>query len=316
MTCLTVTSATVSEAIAGQADLIVSHHPILFREVKKIRADLPSTSFLWRLACSRIAVASPHTAFDNTSGGINDGLCRRLGLWDVAPLRPRPAPASFKVVVFTPESDLEAVLSGAFEAGAGQIGAYAECSFATAGQGTFFGSESTNPAVGEKGRRETVDELRLELVCPGSCLAAVLSAIRARHSYEEPAIDVFPLHSLPSTSGSGRIGRLMDPKPLEEFARFVSMALGGVSVQFAGKLRKPVRSVAVACGAGDDFLADSALRGADVLLTGRSTISPRAGSRVTGYRNRPGRPLRHRTARCGRSRRADCTSLSRPNRLG
>ena len=231
---------------------------------------MPSTSFLWHLARDGIAVASPHTAFDNTSGGINDGLCRRLGLLDVAPLRSYPAPASFKVVVFTPEPDREAVLSAAFEAGAGRIGAYAECSFTTAGQGTFFGSESTNPAVGEKGRRETVDELRLEIVCPGSCLTAVLSAIRARHSYEEPAIDVFPLHSLPSTSGSGRIGRLMEPKPLEEFARFVSMALGDVSVQFAGDPRKPVGSVAVACGAGDDVLADSALQGADVLLTGEA----------------------------------------------
>ena len=270
MTCLSVTSATAREAIAEHANLIVSHHPILFREVKKIRADLPSTSVLWQLARGGIAIASPHTAFDSTAGGINDGLCRRLGLSGVLPLRPMPAPASFKVVVFTPESDREAVLSGAFEAGAGRIGAYAECSFATAGQGTFFGSESTNPAVGEKGRRETVDELRLELVCPGSCLAAVLSAIRARHSYEEPAIEVFPLHSLPSTSGSGRIGRLMEPRPLEEFARFVSRALGDVSVQFAGDPRKPIRSVAVACGAGDDFLADAALRGSDVLLTGEA----------------------------------------------
>ncbi|MBV8487677.1 MAG: Nif3-like dinuclear metal center hexameric protein [Planctomycetaceae bacterium] len=270
MTCLTVTPTTAKEAITERADLIVSHHPILFREVKTIRADLPSTSFLWQLARGGIAIASPHTAFDNTSGGINDGLCLRLGLLDVSPLRPMPAPASFKVVVFTPESDREAVLSGAFEAGAGRIGAYAECSFATLGQGTFFGSESTNPAVGEKGRRETVDELRLELVCPGSRLASVLSAIRARHSYEEPAIDVYPLHSLPSTSGSGRIGQLREPKPLEEFARFVSAALGQVSVQFAGDPRKLIQRVAVSCGAGDDFLADAAHQGADVLLTGEA----------------------------------------------
>jgi dinuclear metal center YbgI/SA1388 family protein len=270
MTCLTVTRTTAGEAIAAHANLIVSHHPILLREVKKIRADLPPTSFLWQLARCGIAIASPHTAFDSTAGGINDGLCRRLGLSGVLPLRPLPAPASFKIVVFTPESDREAVLSGAFEAGGGRIGAYAECSFATAGQGTFFGSESTNPAVGEKGRRETVDELRLELVCPGSCLSAVLSAIRARHSYEEPAIDVFPLHSQPSSSGSGRIGRLVEPRSLEEFVRFVSKALGDVSVQFAGDPRKPVQRVAVACGAGDDFLADAALRGADVLLTGEA----------------------------------------------
>ena len=141
MTCLTVTRITAAEAVAEQAGLIVSHHPVLFREVKRIRADLPVTAPLWILARAGIAVASPHTAFDSTAGGINDGLCRRLGLVDVAPLRPLAAPASYKIVVFTPESDRQAVLAGAFEAGAGRIGAYTECSFAIPGQGTFFGTE-------------------------------------------------------------------------------------------------------------------------------------------------------------------------------
>ena len=174
MTCLTVTRITAEEAVAEQAGLIVSHHPVLFRAVKRIRADLPDTAPFWILARAGIAVASPHTAFDSTAGGINEGLCRRLGLVDVAPLRPLAAPASYKIVVFTPESDRQAVLAGAFEAGAGRIGAYTECSFAIPGQGTFFGTEETNPTVGQKGRRETVEELRLEIICPGARLAAVL----------------------------------------------------------------------------------------------------------------------------------------------
>ncbi|MGC8639238.1 MAG: Nif3-like dinuclear metal center hexameric protein, partial [Isosphaeraceae bacterium] len=188
MTCLTVSGTTADEAVDEQANVIVSHHPVLFRGVKQIRADLPTTAHLWTLARSGIAILSPHTSFDSTSGGINDGLCRRLGLTDVTFLRAIASPASYKIVVFTPESDREAVLAGAFEAGAGRIGAYEECSFALAGQGTFFGTEETNPSVGQKGRRETVQELRLEIVCPGARLSAVLAAIRARHSYEEPAI--------------------------------------------------------------------------------------------------------------------------------
>ena len=119
MTCLTVTRITAAEAVAEQADLIVSHHPVLFRAVKRIRADLPVTAPLWILARAGIAVASPHTAFDSTAGGINDGLCRRLGLVDVAPLRPLAAPASYKIVVFTPQPDRQAVLAGAFEAAPG-----------------------------------------------------------------------------------------------------------------------------------------------------------------------------------------------------
>jgi dinuclear metal center YbgI/SA1388 family protein len=270
MTCLTVTRTTAAEAVNEQAGLIVSHHPVLFREVKQVRADSPATAPLWTLARAGISIASPHTAFDSTTGGINDGLCRRLGLVDVAPLRVISAPASCKIVVFTPRSDREAVLNGAFEAGAGRIGAYTECSFELAGQGTFFGTEETNPTIGQKGQRETVDELRLEVICPEDRLAAVLAAIRSRHSYEEPAIDVYPLHSEEKGSGAGRIGHFLEPRTFEEFATFVSRALGHVPVQMVGDPGKPIVKVAVACGAGDDFLSDAARAGGDVLLTGEA----------------------------------------------
>ena len=183
MTCLTVTRVTAAEAVAEQADLIVSHHPVLFREVKRIRADLPATAPLWTLARAGIAIASPHTAFDSTAGGINDGLCRRLGLVDVAPLRPLAPPASYKIVVFTPEADREAVLAAAFAAGAGRIGAYTECSFATPGQGTFFGTDEANPAVGQKGRRETGGRAAARDHLPGSA-----AGCRARGDPGQPLL--------------------------------------------------------------------------------------------------------------------------------
>jgi len=282
MTCLTVTPATAAEAIQEQAALIVSHHPVLFREVKKIRADLPETGHLWKLARTGIAIASPHTAFDNTHQGINDILCRRLGLVDVAPLRPfadstrDPATdsRSFKVVVFTPESDRDVVSSAAFQAGAGRIGAYEECSFAIPGEGTFFGTEAANPSVGERGRRETVRELRLEVVCPAGRLTDVLAVIRGHHSYEEPAIDVYPLHENKAAAspcaGAGRIGRLIEPCGLEEFALSTGRRLGGITVGMVGDPKRRVQQVAVACGAGDDFLKDAAAAAANVLLTGEA----------------------------------------------
>ncbi|MDG3002722.1 Nif3-like dinuclear metal center hexameric protein [Paludisphaera mucosa] len=270
MTCLTVTAESADEAVREGVGLIVSHHPILFRETKRIRADLPATAPLWKLARAGVAVASPHTAFDSATDGVNAGLCRRLGLVDVEPLRPIAGASAYKVVVFTPESDRDAVLAGAFGAGAGRIGDYSECSFAIPGRGTFLGGESTDPTVGVKGRRETVEELRIEMVCPAARLASVLAAIRARHSYEEPAIDVYPLESPPSSLGAGRIGGLEGPRPLGEFARAASEALGGATLHVAGDLGMPVERVAVACGAGDDFLVDAARLGAQVLLTGEA----------------------------------------------
>src|SRR5438445_637788 len=133
MTCLTVTPEVADEAIAEGAGLIVSHHPVLFRPVQKITASGRETAFLWALARAGVAIYSPHTAFDNTEGGINDGLARRLGLVEVKPLRPSPERPQFKVVVFVPRGEREAVLEGAFEAGAGRIGAYEECSCSTSG---------------------------------------------------------------------------------------------------------------------------------------------------------------------------------------
>jgi dinuclear metal center YbgI/SA1388 family protein len=282
MTCLTVTPASAAEAIREQAGLIVSHHPVLFREVKKVRADSCETGDLWKLARAGIAIASPHTAFDNTHEGINDILCRRLGLVDIAPLRalttspggPSSAPRSFKVVVFTPESEREAVSSAAFARGAGHIGAYEGCSFAIPGEGTFFGTDLANPTVGERGRRETVRELRLEFICPARKLGDVLAAIRAHHSYEEPAIDVYPLEvsTVDGTrpTGSGRIGNYGEARGMAEFALLASRVLGRVSVRIVGNSNRQVRRVAVACGAGDDFLKDAVRAGADVLLTGEA----------------------------------------------
>jgi dinuclear metal center YbgI/SA1388 family protein len=284
MTCLTVTKATAAEAIRERAQLIISHHPVLFREVKRIRADLPETAHLWMLARAGIAIASPHTAFDNTHEGINEILCKRLGVVDVKPLRPAgsgsgaknavDSPASYKVVVFTPESDREAVSAGAFAAGAGTIGAYEECSFAIPGEGTFFGTEAASPTVGERGRRETVHELRLEFITPASRLAAVLAAIRASHSYEEPAIDVYPLHQPEADDGkcavAGRIGRLARPCTAADLAVLAGQVLGSTMVALAGDPHRPVERVAVCCGGGDDFLKDAARAGADILVTGEA----------------------------------------------
>jgi dinuclear metal center YbgI/SA1388 family protein len=278
MTCLTVTPATAAEAIDDGAELIVSHHPVLFRAVKRVRADLPETGMLWSLARAGVSIASPHTAFDNTAGGINDGLARRLGLVDPVPLRPAAtggaAPSSNKVVVFAPSASRAEVVAAAFAAGAGRIGAYEGCSFSSAGLGTFFGTEGANPAVGQAGRHETVRERRIEVLCPGDRLAAVVEAIRAAHPYEEPAIDVYPLHpqglAAEAKGGAGRIGRLAEPTTLETLARRVAERLSCPGLQVVGQRTRRVERVAIVCGAGDDFVADAVRARADVLLTGEA----------------------------------------------
>ncbi len=270
MTCLTVTPDSAGEAIDARADLIVGHHPIFFKGAKSLRADRPDSAHLWRLARAGIAVYSPHTAFDNTTGGINDLLARRMGLVEVGPLRPSPRPSIFKVAAFCPREDREPVLAAAFAAGAGKIGAYGECSFSSPGYGTFFGDETTNPTLGQKGRRETVREWRVEVVCPGERLVGVLDAIRSAHSYEEPAIDVYPIQTASTGPGIGRLGRLPESATLADLAAGLANQLGAPGVQYAGEPSRRVGRVAIGCGAGDDLLADAVGAGADVFVTGEA----------------------------------------------
>jgi dinuclear metal center YbgI/SA1388 family protein len=268
MTCLTVTSESASEAIAERANLIVTHHPIFFRGVKRLTDATVEGRMLLSLARAGIAVYSPHTAFDNARGGINERLASRLGLVDVRPLRQSPAKGQLKVVVFVPEKDLTRVADALFAAGAGHIGEYRECSFRLAGVGTFFGTEVANPTIGQKGRREEVNEWRLEAVCPAHRVGEVVSAIRRSHSYEEPAFDLYSLEVPPSGQGEGRFGSLPRAQPLAELANAVKIALRSGPVQVVGDLQRPIQHVAIVCGAGGELLNDALRARADVLLTG------------------------------------------------
>lgn len=268
LTCLTVTPAVVAEAIAEKANLIVSHHPILFRGAKRLATTTSEGRLLWPLARAGIAVYSPHTSFDNSDGGINDSLAKGLGLTDVAPLRRRDEARKCKVAVFVPDSDLAKVSDAMFAAGAGIIGQYEQCSFRLTGTGTFFGTESTNPTVGEKGRREDVSEWRLEVVCPEAILTGVIAAMRKAHSYEEPAFDVYPLKALPGSGGEGRVGNLPNAIVLRELAAMIRRQLGAGPTQVVGDFDRSVNRVAIACGAAGEFLMDAVKAKADVFLTG------------------------------------------------
>ncbi|MCE9533082.1 MAG: Nif3-like dinuclear metal center hexameric protein [Planctomycetes bacterium] len=267
LTCLTVTEETAAEAIEGGAQLIVTHHPILFRGTKRLTLSSPEGKQLWPLARAGVAIYSPHTSFDNCTGGINDSLAKRMELTEVQPLRSKTR-SQFKIVIFTPDGDLAKVSNALFEAGAGIIGQYRECSYRIAGTGTFFGSDASNPAVGQKGRREEVSEWRLEVVCPENRLESALRAMRAAHSYEEPAYDVYQLRPSASGIGEGRIGRLVNPIPLAEVGSHAKRVLNAEAVQIVGDGTRKIEHIAIACGAAGEFLSDAVRAKADAFLTG------------------------------------------------
>ena len=274
MTCLTLSQDVAEEAVENKVDAIISHHPILFRATKSIRADKPETSVAWILARAGVAVISHHTAWDGAISGANHLIAEIAGAHNIRPLQPDPARPCVKFVIFVPNENLETVRQAAFSAGAGHIGLYDQCSYSHDGEGTFRGQEGANPAIGKVGDLEKVTERRIEIIAFKSIQEKVLKAIRQAHPYEEPAIDIYDLAGVAShaSDGVGRVCEFSQPISVFELAAKVGFGLHSAAMQISladgTSMDQTVNRMAVACGAGDD-LVDLALKaGAEVLITG------------------------------------------------
>ena len=287
LTCLTLTPDVAREAIERHADLVISHHPILFRAVKRITADTVEGQMLLDLMAAGIAVYSPHTAYDSAAAGINQQLAERLGLTQIEPLRKLPAPRDCKIVCFVPRAHLAAVQEAVWSAGAGTIGEYARCSFVLEGTGTFKGSAASNPAIGQPQRLEHVAEARLEVICPERLVPEALFRLRAAHPYEEPACDVYPLAERNGPLGAGRMGHVAiggaaAPPTLSDWLATVKTRLGVTALPYVGDLSQPVSRVAIACGSGGEFLKEAIGGKCDVLLTGEARFHTALEARTAG----------------------------------
>jgi dinuclear metal center YbgI/SA1388 family protein len=290
LTCLTLTPEVAREAIERRAGLVVTHHPVLFRAVKRLTADDPQGAMLLEMIAAGIAVYSPHTAYDSAAEGINQQLARRLGLTEIEPLRPLPTPGRCKIVCFVPRSHLAPVQEALWSAGAGVIGEYSKCRFVVDGTGTFEGSEVARPAAGQAQQFEEVAEARLEVVCPERLVPEALRRLRAAHPYEEPACDVYPLQADAVRRGSGRTGLLAATDAagapvrhtLADFVELVKTRLAVAEAPFAGDPHQLIARVAVACGSGGEFLSAAVSRKCDVLLTGEARFHTCLEARASG----------------------------------
>ncbi|OBG64640.1 MULTISPECIES: Nif3-like dinuclear metal center hexameric protein [unclassified Mycobacterium] len=262
------TPAVVDEVPEG--GLLLAHHPLLLRGVDTVAASTPKGALVHRLIRTGRSLFTAHTNADSASPGVSDALAHALGLTVEAALEPRTAaPDLDKWVVYVPRENSEAVQAAMFEAGAGHIGDYSQCSWSITGIGQFLPHEGASPAIGSVGTVERVTEDRFEVVAPARIRAAVLTAMRAAHPYEEPAFDVFALLPLPGDAGLGRIGTLARPEPLRDFVSRVDAALPPTvwGVRAAGDPDAPVSRVAVCGGAGDSLLATAAGAGVQAYVT-------------------------------------------------
>lgn len=262
-------AAVVDEAVAGGCDLLITHHPLFLRGTTSVAATTAKGKLVHRLIRAGVALFTAHTNADHARPGVSDALAHALGLTDLRPIDSLPTAPRDKLVTFVPADVVDPLLDALAAAGAGTIGAYDRCAWTTEGVGTFLPRPGATPVIGEVGKVETVPEVRVEMVLPRERRAAVIAALHAVHPYEEPAYDLYELAAPTSPWGTGRIGVLPEPEPLQAFLDRVRCGLPatGAPWRYAGDPQRAVRTVAVCGGAGDAYLAAVARSGADVYLT-------------------------------------------------
>jgi len=261
------TKAVVAEAKRNKIDLIISYHPVIWDGLKTVTAN----DVIYDLIKSQIAVFSIHTALDAATGGVNDGLAEIVTIENGKPLGDyvaNPAGDNFKLITFVPKNDLAKVSNAIFAAGAGTIGNYSNCSFATPGMGTFKPLAGSKPAIGKKGKLEKVLEIRLESIVPGEKLNAVLAAMKKAHPYETPAYDVVQLFDDRSKFGLGRIGKLKKPLKLATIIERIKKQTGAKAIGIVGPKKRAVKTAAVCAGSCGKVINSVLSADCDLYLTG------------------------------------------------
>jgi dinuclear metal center YbgI/SA1388 family protein len=260
------TEEVIAEAIHLKCNLIVAHHPIVFKGLKKLTGSHYVERVIILAIKHDIAIYAIHTNLDNIAAGVNRRICEQIGLQHLRILAPRKDTLS-KLVTFIPLEHGESVLAALYAAGAGQIGQYKNCSFSVTGTGTFKPDPMAKPYIGKAQVQENVQEIRAELIFPSHVEQQVLTALRTSHPYEEIAYFVTPLTNENQEVGSGMVGELDKAMEPLEFLKGLKVSMALNIVRHTPLINTPVKKVAV-CGGSGSFLISRAIQsGAQVFIT-------------------------------------------------
>ena len=265
--CIDITEDVIDEALRLEANLIISHHPLIFTGLKRLTGSNYTERLVIRAIRNNLSIYAAHTNLDGVIHGVNHKMAQKLGLKNTRVLVPK-ADHLRKLVFFVPADHAGAVRQEIFAAGAGFIGAYDMCSFSTQGEGTFRGSEDSNPFVGKKGTMHTEPELRVETIFPKDRENPIISALIRSHPYEEVAYDIYPLANPYDRAGAGMAGDLEQGVDERSFLQLLKDRFAAPVIRHTSLLDKPVKRIAL-CGGSGSFLLNSAMAaGADVFVTG------------------------------------------------
>ncbi|HET6420423.1 MAG TPA: Nif3-like dinuclear metal center hexameric protein [Geobacteraceae bacterium] len=257
----------VESAIDKQCQLLLTHHPFLFKPTKRINLSHYSGHLIKLAIKNDLSIVSMHTNYDIAEAGINDLLAQYIGLKSSEPLTTTGWDELVKLVVFVPAGHEEKVLEALFQF-SGFIGNYSDCSFQASGTGTFKPLAGANPFIGKINTREYARETRVEVLVRKEDMSEAVAALIKAHPYEEPAFDLHPLLNRGKSRGLGRIGELEKSVSLDVFARQIKEVFSLEGLRIVGAGNREIKRVAVCGGSGASLLRDADRQGADVLVTG------------------------------------------------
>jgi len=263
---LDVTEAVIDEAIAHGCQLIICHHPLIFKAIKRITGNSEVERCLIKAIRNELAIYAVHTNLDSITGGVNSKICEKIGLENCRILAPSKNQL-IKLVTYIPEKHLEVVRTALFAAGAGTIGNYSHCSFSAPGAGTFSGNDASTPFVGKKGVLHTEPEIRLEVILPRHLTSKVVGALMSSHPYEEVAYDLVTIENEFPTVGAGMIGTLPNACDERSFLQRIKEIFGCQVIRHTPLLNRKISRIAL-CGGSGSFLTGKAISaGAELFLS-------------------------------------------------
>jgi len=265
--CLDSTEEVVDEAIRKGANLIISHHPIIFSGIKSLTGETYIERIVIRCIQNNIALYAIHTNLDNHKQGVNAEIAKRIGLTQCRILRPKKG-VLCKLVVYLPKEALEPLDKALFEKGAGRIGNYSECHFRTEGIGTFMPNEMAKPLIGKADKRSAISEYRVEYLVSYSKLQAVLAALETSHPYEEIPYEILPIDNENQDEGAGMIGELDNAMSEKDFLQELKTIFNCGIIRHTQLLNKSVKRIALCGGSGSFLLKDALNAKVDVFITG------------------------------------------------
>ena len=263
---LDVTVDVIKEAISKNCNLIVAHHPIVFRGLKKINGNNYVEQVIIEAIKNDVAIYAAHTNLDNVVLGVNDTIAKKLGLQNTRILLPKNKMLR-RLITFAPMDKAEEVRQAVFAAGAGHIGKYSECSFNSEGTGTFKAEEGADPYVGDVGKQHQERETKIEIVYPFYLELQVVKALVDSHPYEEVAYDIFTMDNVHYGIGAGVIGDLEQEMGETGFLKMLKDRFNLTVIRHTPLRNKPVKKVAVCGGAGSFLIRKALSAGADMYVS-------------------------------------------------